>query len=86
MPEQWKTKSTTRISFNIETDKYNKIKSEFYHGQFTQFVRQMIDSLERLIDINQVDSIIYYLSDTQDLTLPVIKKKNDSKEPNTKET
>lgn len=75
MTQQWKNKTTTRISFNIETPKYAKIKSTFYHGQFTQFVRQMIDSLDKLIDNDKVKDIIYYLNDESDLTLPVKRKK-----------
>jgi len=70
----WKNKDITRISFNIESSTYTKIKSSFYHGQFTQFVRQMIDSLERLIDSNQVSEIVQYLNDESDLILPTKKK------------
>ena len=78
MANQWKNKTTTRISFNIESDSYEKIKSTFYHGQFTQFVRQMIDSMERLIDDDKVKEILYYLNDEADLVLPT-KKKGDQK-------
>ena len=78
MADQWKNKAITRISFNIESDSYEKIKSQFYHGQFTQFVRQMIDSLEILIESNKVKEILYYLNDEADLVLPVKKRmKND---------
>lgn len=69
-----KNKTTTRISFNISSDSYQTIKSSFYHGQFTQFVRQMIDSLERLIDSDKVSEIVQYLNDETDLVLPAKKK------------
>lgn len=74
MNDQWKNKTTTRISFNIETETYEKIKSQFYHGQFTQFVRQLMDSLEALIEADKVKEILYYLNDEADLTLPVKRK------------
>ena len=69
-----KNKTTTRISFNIETETYEKIKSNFYHGQFTQFVRQLMDSLERMIEADKIKEILYYLNDESDLTLPVKRK------------
>ena len=72
----WKNKNTTRISFNIETETYQKIKSSFYHGQFTQFVRQMILSLDRLIDTDKVSEIVQYLNDETDLVLPAKRKDN----------
>ena len=70
----WKNKDITRISFNIETETYQKIKASFYHGQFTQFVRQMILSLDRLIDTDKVSEIVQYLNDETDLTLPAKRK------------
>ena len=75
MTTQWKNKETTRISFNIESSTYEKIKSEFYHGQFTQFVRQLMDSLEQMIEADKVKEILYYLNDESDLVLPVKRKK-----------
>ena len=72
-----KNKTTTRISFNIETATYEAIKSNFYHGQFTQFVRQLMDSLEMLIEADRLSEILYYLNDESDLTLPIKRKNNE---------
>ena len=58
----------------METSTYEAINAQFYHGQFTQFVRQLMDSLELLIESDRLSEILYYLNDESDLTLPVKRK------------
>lgn len=70
MPKLAESKLTARI----DPELYDKVKNHFYHGQQTQFFRQVFKSLEVLIEENNFNIVTDYLYKGTNLILPAIKE------------
>ena len=62
----------SRITARIDADLYNKIQSNFHHGQQTKFFRTIFKSVEKIIDSGHYDKILDYLYKDAELVLPSV--------------
>lgn len=62
----------SKITARIDSDLYNKVQSNFHHGQQTQLFRNIFKSLKVLIDNDRFDEITDYLYKGKALVLPEI--------------
>lgn len=69
----------SRITARIDSDLYNKIQSNFHHGQQTKFFRNIFKSVEKIIDDGHYDQILDYLYKDAPLTLPKVEDDHESK-------
>lgn len=62
----------SRITARIDAELYNKIQSNFHHGQQTKFFRTIFKSVEKIIDDGHYDKILDYLYKDAELVLPSV--------------
>lgn len=67
-------KYTSKATARIDKDVYNAVQANFQHGQQTQFMRMVFDSLKTLIDKKQFNTVVDYMYKGKSLTLPKVEK------------
>ena len=64
----------SRITARIDSNLYNKIQSNFHHGQQTKLFRQIFLSLKSIIIGGKLSEVLDYMYKGKPLTLPGIEE------------
>lgn len=76
MNESYQNEEIKKLTVKIEKSLYLFVKGNFYHGQLSKLIRNVVESIQMLILNGKIKDILLYMSGQRNLTLPrVVQKK-----------
>ena len=77
MSEPWQNIETSKATVDVEKELYKRVKEKFHYGQLTKLFRNIFESLDDIIESDDIESIIHYIYKRNSLTLIPSKENSD---------
>ncbi len=79
--ESYQNIETSKVTVDIESELYRRVKNKLHYGQMSKLLRNIFESLDMLIQNDELGDIIFYIYKKNDLHLIPDEQNSDGRNP-----